>query len=474
MSALQQLAARSVQDRGLSHDDASTSLALGVPFQRVRPLATETTRIPLRYTAGGPGSPSASAELRVPYHGDILRNVTLEITMDRHDDADTHPFPAEAYIKSVRVSVGGWEIDALTGGGGTSGGGGWLGMRGELFGGTTRRATFAPRRRTQTFYVPLPLWFRDGNRPLPMRRLWFHEVRLNFEFRRVHGLTVRKVDALLEWTYVGDAESRQIRDTMNDDVIEQTQTTCVRVDGGPEPSVVVLPFGGPVRYLALDVRTPSGSPAELTRLALNVNGRVQLDEAGSFFNEFEPARRIGRVLSPGKYLVSFCTCPGDIRTSSGSLNLDRIDSTLLLSAERPCVVDVFAVRYNKMRYSGGMGSVSYASMPELVCDAARDAFPEATSIQAAWRGHVERRRHAQRLHDHYKPGGKGATDALRRLYDRADPDFSPPDDLAVERGENLAAEGRDDGHRDLVGNTVGDHPRRVRDETKQHQEHPDV
>lgn len=412
---LAQLSARGPEDKFITTPGAPPD----EPFRQVCRRHTHTTRSPLHYTTGGPGSSRASARV-VPWrHSYILRNATLEITMTREEDAASPPFPAEAYIRSVSVSVSGRQIDAFTGGGGTSGGGGWLRMYDELFGGSGAAATFAPGQKTKTFYVPLPLWFRDGNRPLVLTLLAYSDVEFFFEFRRVHGLTVVKADLLVEYTECSADDVRSMQRVQRDQVIEHMQTLCVRANGGPDPTTVDLrQLLGPTRFLALDVRAPSGGPSDLNRLALCINGRVYLDEAGSYFNEFEPRRRVGRTLSRGKYLVPFCTQPGELRHSTGSLNFSSITPHLLLYTDRPCIVDVFACSYNVFRYSSGMAGLGFLR-EQLVLDTAHDAFPEAVAVQAAWRGHAARLKYMERLHEHYAPDGPGGVATVRRLYESA-------------------------------------------------------
>jgi hypothetical protein len=395
---------------------------VGTPWIPTDARATQFTQYPLRIEED-------KARVIMARNGDIPRTVWLVVTMTRDSvdasDSDSSEYPAERCIKRVRVSCADEEIDTLTSG--------WLRMYDEIFrpadGQYARIANFGAGETTRTFHVPLPLWFQDGHRPLLMVCLAYHEVRLDIEFADVPGVRLQRAELDIEWLFLNDDERRRVILGLDVNsvpsrgyyrqVIEQTQSMLgVRVDPG-KPTTLRLPFEHHVRFLALDAHIPGSSAGvDLESIEVSINGHVMYNgkKPGYFFNQIRPYQYLGKVLSRGKHLLSFCMHPKDIEKSSGCINFSKLDNvTLVISSARVCVVDVYARSYNEFRYVGGMASAVYDI--DLVTEEAPD-FPEAVAIQAAWRGYAERRRHEQRMHEHYAPGGKGAQEAIARLTNR--------------------------------------------------------
>lgn len=269
-----------------------------------------------------------------------------------------------------------------------------------------------------TLYIPLMFFFNlFHGLSLPLVSIAFHEVRFNFEFRRLSEVLIPPpkpstvaTDAehngivLLDDTFAS-MQATLYADMVFVDVEERRRfsknphemlVTVIQVLGDevvPEPPAgtlekdsdfyrqITLNFVHPVKELVW-VFVPNDMSASndyfeyadvVKEASLLLNGQPRFTpRKGSYFRLLQPYQHHTAV--PGKpvYVYSFGLNPEDPQPS-GTLNFSRIDhAQLRLSAKYPTKAaapttyqggrfKVFALSYNMMRIKGGLAGLAYSS-----------------------------------------------------------------------------------------------------------------
>ena len=132
-------------------------------------------------------------------------------------------------------------------------------------------------------------------------------------------------------------------------------------------------FDESVNYLLAKVILDSGvkcegkNPVEVAKLQLNGQDRFT-EREGSYFDKVVPYEKHSRTPSTGINCYSFALRPEE-HQPSGTCNFSRIDKATLqltvsvntVTGSRTAQVRVYALNYNVLRVTSGMGGLAYAS-----------------------------------------------------------------------------------------------------------------
>lgn len=242
--------------------------------------------------------------------------------------------------------------------------------------------------------------------------------------------------------------------------VEVAQVFRTRVNAGV-PKLLGLPFRGDVTYISWTFESAGGEPmvdddfVDTVQFYTGPENRplFKRPRKGSYFSQIQAWQSFGET-TPGTYVYSFALCPCDTRQHSGSLDFGLLDGFVIELRTRattpsarivtvraqtrcrsaPVSSDDDQPRRKRPRIpvaaeadsplkltsvesddeSSSSGTESFVPF-KLWYDDTSECFPEATTIAAAWKGLVARRKFQRALCDHYAPGGKGAMEALARL-----------------------------------------------------------
>lgn len=367
-------------------------------------FATESIEQTLEGGAGFGRRPVATIARR----GDLVRDVVLEVTFKRDSSRGDAFYPAEHFVKSVRLEIGEQIVDEMTNT--------WLRLYDELYRPVDKREAHAsmttfdaddPDGTVRRFYLQLPFWFcTDPGSALPLVALHSHEVRLRFEFEdaaNIPGIDVSyapEVSLSVDYVYLGKEERKAVACGGFDHLVEQTYRMRGSITPGESPATFSydLLLNHPVKYLAWVLKpseeshglfTPASTGlvasetyAPLAEATLQVNGSDRLRaRKGSYFRLQHPASTFGRAPSAGVYAYSFAMHPtrGD---PSGTLDCSRVDSLRLRLTTKAAVlasasdataedqtlegaanlttVEIYARAYNVLRFGGkGLGGLLF-------------------------------------------------------------------------------------------------------------------
>lgn len=370
--------------------------------------------------------------------GDLIHKMYLEITLpiiDRSTSEVLTNYPDKRYywvnkvglalIKSVELEVGGVRIDRHT----SEWMDAWLSLtrKYDKDQGFRQMIMDIPKAERETnkeytLYIPLVFFFNlFPGLALPLISISFHEVRFNFEFRKLSELlippnkpvtpvisdathlnnvllddTAASMQATLyaDMVYCDVEERRRFSKNPHEMLVTVVQFLGDEVipSGADQQFVrqVTLNFVHPVKELVwfyvsddkADARDYFEYSDVVKEVSLLLNGQPRfMPRKGSYFRYLQPFQHHTAVPQKPIYAYSFCIHPEDIQPS-GSLNFSRIDhAQLRLDIENlpvktaanplanpPTVAvyhggrfKVFAVSYNLMRIKGGLAGLAYST-----------------------------------------------------------------------------------------------------------------
>ena len=261
-----------------------------------------------------------------------------------------------------------------------------------------------------TFYVPLQFFFcRNPGLALPLIALQYHEVKVIIEFNEYQengpsnksmvDLDAFDVSFYVNYIYLDVDERRRFAQTSHQILIEQLQYTQDNFT-----SNLRLNFNHPVKELIWVLQTKFADqgdstatpavPPKNTRFGfydyddavdgdgtysnnyefystaqLKLNNQDRFSERKpEFFRFVQPYQYHTRIPSVPIYLYSFALKPEE-HQPSGTCNFSRIDNAYLKFNEitRPpgtdnsVTIKVFAVNYNILRITSGMGGLAFSN-----------------------------------------------------------------------------------------------------------------
>jgi len=340
--------------------------------------------------------------------GDLVKNCVLEIAMKR---SSTESFyPAEQFIKSVTVMIGGQEIEHIPDFPN------WSRVHDELFNTTEIRAANYrmqnfrdddPPGAIRTFYVDLPLFFsKNLSSAIPMIALQYHEIQLKFVFNEPYNIPgidsvyVPQVRFYTDYVYLDKIEREYFVSNPHEYIIEQLQTFTVpsKISDSIATGIYDLPFNLPTRYIIWFYKSnlhgqyttsnfqfeTNEAFAPMYSAVLKCNGVDRFSERpGGYFNLVQPTQAVGQAPSAGIYMYSFGVKANE-QDSAGTLNFSRLDVVTLSITSKAATaasitdildtsttldsgmtkfndITVFARNFNVLRVMEGQGGLVFAN-----------------------------------------------------------------------------------------------------------------
>lgn len=358
------------------------------------------TTFDLRY-----GAPSIVTIKRA---GDLVKNCVLEILMKR---SSTESFyPAEQFIKSVAVMIGGQGIEFIPDFPN------WSRVHDELFNTTEIRAANYrmqnfrdddPPGAIRTFYVDLPLFFTKYlSTALPMIALQYHEIQLKFFFNEPYNIPgidsvyIPQVRFYADYVFLDKLEREYFVSKPHEYIVEQLQTFTVpsKISDSITTGIYDLPFNLPTRYIIWFYKSnlhgqyttsnfqfeTNEAFAPMHSAVLRCNGVDRFTERpGGYFNLVQPTQAVGQAPSAGIYMYSFGVQANE-QDSAGTLNFSRLDMVTLSITNKAATaasisdildssttletgitkfsdITVFARNFNVLRVLEGQGGLLFAN-----------------------------------------------------------------------------------------------------------------
>jgi len=340
--------------------------------------------------------------------GDLVKNCVLEIAMKR---SSTESFyPAEQFIKSVTVMIGGQEIEHIPDFPN------WSRVHDELFNTTEIRAANYrmqnfrdddPPGAIRTFYVDLPLFFsKNLSSAIPMIALQYHEIQLKFVFNEPYNIPgidsvyVPQVRFYTDYVYLDKIEREYFVSNPHEYIIEQLQTFTApsKISDSIATGIYDLPFNLPTRYIIWFYKSnlhgqyttsnfqfeTNEAFAPMYSAVLKCNGVDRFSERpGGYFNLVQPTQAVGQAPSAGIYMYSFGVKANE-QDSAGTLNFSRLDVVTLSITSKAATatsitdildtsttlesgmtkfndITVFARNFNVLRVMEGMGGLVFSN-----------------------------------------------------------------------------------------------------------------
>ena len=325
----------------------------------------------IEQTFNGTPTMGGKSTVVITRNGDLVTKMWLKTTVTASDVVDVTDL-GYYIIKSVELQIGGTKIDKHYGR--------WMHVWSQL----TRTAEHADAFTAivspgalaaddvVSLYVPLQFFCcRNDGLALPLIALQYHDVRLEFEFDSISGVSLSNTTLLVNYVYLDSEERKRFAQASHEYLIEQLQFTGVESITGTGTSKVRLNFNHPVKELIWaadndfgsfgDATSASVNPVTSALLQLNGHDRFSV-ETGAFFNFVQPHTHHTRTPSVGINVYSFALNPEE-HQPSGTCNFSRIDNATLTVTMNDSSTDlyVYAVNYNVLRVMSGMGGVAYSN-----------------------------------------------------------------------------------------------------------------
>jgi hypothetical protein len=349
---------------------------------------------------------------QISRNGDLINRVYLVVDMANNTDS-LCPFFGLRLMNYVEIEIGGQKIDKHYSH--------WMYIWNELSLPLSKRDGYNEMVGAyggvikSVLYIPLEFWFcRNVGLALPLIALQYHEVKININFETaqncqgtVNALTSTTLNASLwvDYVFLDTDERRRFAQVTHEYLIEQLQFTgqeavnslsikpklsfnhpCKELvwvsstkDATPHtannnwfnytnaPATVTLPATYETISAALkNSAITSKNPVKTAKLVLNGNDRFS-ERNGSYFNLVQPYQHHENIpTNAGINVYSFSLKPED-HQPSGSLNMSRIDTSVLNLTMNDGVsttatsLYVYAVNYNVLRILSGMGGLAYSN-----------------------------------------------------------------------------------------------------------------
>jgi len=353
---------------------------------------------------------------QISRNGDLINRVYLVLDMSNNTDV-LCPFFGLRLINYVEIEIGGQKIDKHYSH--------WMYIWNELSLPLSKRDGYNEMvgayggAINSTLYVPLEFWFcRNVGLALPLIALQYHEVKINIDFETAANckgsevaLTMLTLNASLwvDYVFLDTDERRRFAQVTHEYLIEQLQFTGQEAvsSASIKPK---LSFNHPCKELVWMSSTKSSltasvvnnnwfnytttdtsvvlpatyeslstalknssitskNPIKTAKLVLNGNDRFS-ERNGSYFNLVQPYQHHENIpTNSGINVYSFSLKPED-HQPSGSLNMSRIDTSVLNITMNTISNDqtwaktnlyVYAVNYNVLRILSGMGGLAYSN-----------------------------------------------------------------------------------------------------------------
>lgn len=322
----------------------------------------------------------------LPRNGDLIQRMYIAIELPTLDDVDSAWVKNIGHfiISDITIEIGGQIIDKQYGD--------WLNIWNELTQTAERAAGYDKMigahlgRSGGNLYVPLQFWFnKHPGLALPLIALQYHQVKIDVEFRKatdcyVGNATVpeiRNASLYVDYIYLDTDERRKFAKDEHEYLIEQLQYSSEDTHNTTNITSK-LTFNHPCKELIwvlqpearvlakewYDYSLDGNGKQTVVDACLRLNGHERFTTMpGEYFNLVQPYQHHTSVPPPGIYVYSFALYP-EQHQPSGSVNMSRIDTTSLsLTAPNSgsYILRVYAINYNILRISSGMGGVMFSN-----------------------------------------------------------------------------------------------------------------
>ena len=348
-----------------------------------------------------------SAKFIIPRKGDLLKSLFLQFEIPDLSTNGTISYInyiGYALIDYIEISIGGQIIDKLTGE--------WMYINNELnlnedkkkgYNNIVGGKSFAGYGATtgnqgNTYIVPINFWFtKDIGLAIPLVALQYHDVEINLKLRRLEDLfllknsgfdfnasafKLTKCNISLEYVYLDSIERKMFAQSNHEYLIKQTQYNINNnIPANLSKKRIDLNFNHPIIELIFIIQRKDRTNNNLGNDHLNysLNNKLMEDtikNAQILLNNEERTPlmtakecRYLNVINthtsiPNNviYVYSFSMNPESFQPS-GSCNFSRFDNKELAIefADNISIseVKIFAVNYNILRISKGMGGLAY-------------------------------------------------------------------------------------------------------------------
>ena len=342
----------------------------------------------------------------IPRQADLLKNIFIqfELPIIAPEDIGYVNYIGYSLIDYIEISIGGTIIDRLTGE--------WMYIQNELSFTEAKKEGYNKMiggkdfytyrtdqsNTTGTYIVPINFWFtKDIGLALPLVALQYHDVTITLKLKKMddlyisstdikpsNTLKIEKVNISLEYVYLDSKERKLFAQSNHEYLIKQTQYNLNNnIIANQSHIKIPLIFNHPILELIFIVqrkdrvnKTTGGNDYFNFALDGNINMLDTVKNAQIFLNNQERTPlmtnkelRYLNVINthtsiPNNviYVYSFSLNPESFQPS-GSCNFSRFDNKELAIEFADNItasdVKVFAVNYNILRISMGIGGLAY-------------------------------------------------------------------------------------------------------------------
>lgn len=212
-----------------------------------------------------------------------------------------------------------------------------------------------------SYFYPLRFFFCENwQSALPLVALQYHDVEIRITWGSAAADSSRRWECYANFVYL-DNEEREMF-TAKDHMMLTYQVQKAVKSGS---KVQELNFNHPVKFLASYNGNSTGLCATDTRVKLQINGTDVSDFKYAVPNftqtsMFYHTTHGTNASATTRFLYPFCLETSKLQPT-GSLNFSRLDSARLITDNTVVNNDIYAVNYNILKISNGMGGLMYAN-----------------------------------------------------------------------------------------------------------------
>ena len=217
---------------------------------------------------------------------------------------------------------------------------------------------------TPSYFYPLRFFFCENwQSALPLVALQYHdvEIRITWGPQALSG-SITTWECFADFVYLDTEERTSIADRDHMMLMYQVQKAAAS-----QNRVQELNFNHPIKFLSsYNASTKNGLCATNTKIKLQINGTDVADfkyavphftQTPTFYHTTNATNGNGTK----RFLYPFCLETSKLQPT-GSLNFSRLDTARLITDGTNNVTDdVYAVNYNILKISNGMGGLMYAN-----------------------------------------------------------------------------------------------------------------
>lgn len=212
---------------------------------------------------------------------------------------------------------------------------------------------------TDSYFYPLRFFFCENwQSALPLVALNYHDVELRITWGA--SADTHTWECFANFIYLDTEERTMFSDREHMMLMYQVQKAVS--SGG---RVQELNFNHPIKFLSSYNANSTGLCDAYTKVKLQINGTDVADfkYAVPHFTQtstFYHTTHATNVSGTKRFLYPFCLETSKLQPT-GTLNFSRLDSARLITSNTTVNNDVYAVNYNVLKISNGMGGLLYAN-----------------------------------------------------------------------------------------------------------------